>query len=103
MRREYPPPSRAAERLKEYLDLIESMEIQKGKALWYDIYRKAGSSQQTNSMIQFLEENGLVKGNKTNGYVRTDTGKTWHDTLKKNRGLVGVLTQELSGNRRKRW
>ena len=59
-----PPPSRAAERLKEYLDIIESAEKQKGKALWYDIYRRAGNQYQTDHTIAYLEQNGLIRETK---------------------------------------
>jgi Mn-dependent DtxR family transcriptional regulator len=98
-----PPPSRAAERLREYLDIIESMQVKRGYALWYDIYRRAGNSYQTDSTIKYLEENGLIEGNKTEGYRKTKKGESWHQILKKHRDLVGVLTRELSGVRRKRW
>ena len=33
-----PPPSGAAERLKEYLDIVNTAQEQKGKAVWYDFY-----------------------------------------------------------------
>jgi Mn-dependent DtxR family transcriptional regulator len=98
-----PPPSRAAERLREYLDIIESMQVKRGYALWYDIYRRAGNPYQTDSTIKYLEENGLIEGNKKEGYRKTKKGESWHQILKKHRDLVGVLTRELSGDRRKRW
>ncbi|MCW4025301.1 MAG: hypothetical protein NWF01_09750 [Candidatus Bathyarchaeota archaeon] len=69
-----PPPSRAAQRLKEYLDIIKTAEDQKGKALWYDIYRRAGNQYQTEQVIAFLAENGLISGNKEVGYVMTKKG-----------------------------
>jgi len=53
-------------------------------------------------MIDYLEENGLIKGDKTKGYHKTEKGEIWHDILKKHSDLVGVLTRELSGDRRKR-
>ena len=98
-----PPPSRAAERLREYLDIIESMQVKRGYALWYDIYRRAGNQYQTDSTIKYLEENGLIEGNKTDGYRKTKKGESWHEILMKHRDLVGVLTRELSGGRRRRW
>jgi hypothetical protein len=52
-----PPPSRAAERLREYLDIIELKQIKRGKALRYDIYRRAGNPYQTDSIIKYLKEN----------------------------------------------
>jgi len=102
-RQRRPPPSRAAERLREYLDIIESMQVKRGYALWYDIYRRAGNRYQTESTIKYLEENGLIEGNKTDGYRKTEKGESWHEVLRKHRDLVGVLTRELSGDRRRRW
>lgn len=98
-----PPPSKAAERLREYLDIIATAQEQRGKALWYDVYRRAGNQYQTDSTITFLLENGLLSGNKEEGYLLTEKGRAWHDILKKHRDLVGVLTRELSGDRRKEW
>ena len=98
-----PPPSRAAERFREYLDIIDLMQAKRGKTLWYDIYRRAGNQYQTDSTIKYLEENSLIEGNKTDGYRKTKKGETWHEILRKHRDLVGVLTRELSGDRRKHW
>lgn len=98
-----PPPSRAAERLREYLEIVKSAEEGRGKALWYDIYRRAGNQYQTDNMIQYLQDNCLISGNKEEGYHMTEKGEIWHDILKKHRDLVGVLTRELSGDRRKEW
>jgi Mn-dependent DtxR family transcriptional regulator len=53
-------------------------------------------------MIKYLEEYGLIKGEKSRGYYLTEKGETWHDILKKHSDLVGVLTRELSGDRSKR-
>jgi len=97
-----PSPSRAAERLKEYLDIFDVANAKRGKTLRYDIYRRAGTQWQTDRMIEYLKQNGLIKGDKTKGYHKTKKGETWHDILKKHRDLVGVLTKELSGDRRKR-
>ena len=97
-----PPPSRAAERLKEYLDIFDSAQSKRGKTLWYDIYRRAGNQWHTNQVIKYLKENGLIKGDKSDGYHKTKKGEIWHDILKKHSDLVGVLSRELSGDRRKR-
>ena len=97
-----PRPSRAAERLKEYLDIFDSTMVERGKTLWYDIYRRAGNQWQTEQMIKYLKENGLIEGDKSEGFYLTEKGKIWHEILKKHSDLVGVLTKELSGNRRKR-
>jgi Mn-dependent DtxR family transcriptional regulator len=98
-----PPPSRAAERLKEYLDIVKSAQAQKGKAVWYDIYRRAGNQNQTNNTIEYLQNNGLIRGSKEEGYTLTEKGQVWYDILKKHRDFIGVLTRELSGERKKRW
>jgi Mn-dependent DtxR family transcriptional regulator len=97
-----PAPSRAATRLEEYLDIFDATHATRGKTLRYDIYRRAGTQWQTDRMIEYLEDNGLITGDKTRGYQKTAKGEMWHDILKKHRDLVGVLTRELSGNRRKR-
>ena len=97
-----PPPSRAAERLKEYLDIFDAADAQRGRTLRYDIYRRAGNQWQTDRVIGYLEENGLIEGSKEEGYQKTEKGETWHDILKRHSDLVGVLTRELSGDRRKR-
>lgn len=98
-----PPPSRAAERLKEYLDIVNSAQAQKGKAVWYDIYRRAGNQTQTDHTIKFLQDNGLIIGSKEEGYALTEKGSVWRDILRKHQDFVGVLTRELSGERKKRW
>jgi hypothetical protein len=98
-----PRPSRAAERLKEYLDIFDSVRArERGKTLRYDIYRRAGTQWNTDRVIDYLEENGLIVGNKEDGYQKTEKGEIWHNILKKHSDLVGVLTRELSGDRRRR-
>ncbi len=97
-----PPPSRAAQRLKEYLDIVESTQAQKGKTLWYDFYRRAGNQYQTDQTIKYLQDNGLIAGSKDDGYTMTQKGRIWHDILRKHQDFIGVLTRELSGERKKR-
>ncbi|MFC1754952.1 hypothetical protein ACFL96_16435 [Thermoproteota archaeon] len=97
-----PAPSRAAERLKEYLDIFDTSKAKRGKTLRYDIYRRAGNEWYTDQMIKYLKENFLIQGDKSEGYRKTEKGEIWHDILKKHSDLVGVLTRELSGDRRKR-
>ena len=101
MSRVAPPPSRAAERLREYLDILYNNQASKGKALWYDMYRRAGNQYQTDQVIEYLTLNGLVTGDKEDGYILTKKGETWREILGKHSDLVGVLTRELSGERRK--
>ena len=98
-----PPPSRAAMRLKEYLDIITTAQNQKGTALWYDVYRRAGNQYQTDQTITYLQNNNLIKGNKEEGYILTEKGKIWREILRKHQDFVGVLTRELCGERKKRW
>jgi len=88
-----PPPSKAAERLKEYLDIFDSAE-KRGRTLRYDIYRRAGNQWQTDRMLGYLEENGLIERSKEEGYGKTEKGEMWHDILKRHSDLVGVLTRE---------
>jgi Mn-dependent DtxR family transcriptional regulator len=95
-------PSKAAERLKEYLDIFDTTRAKRGKTLRYDIYRRAGTQWQTDRVIQYLKENGLIEGNKSEGYYKTEKGEIWHEILKKHSDLVGALTRELSGDRRRR-
>ncbi len=57
-----PSPSKAAKRLKEYLDIFDVGYAKRGKTLRYDIYRRAGTQWQTDRMIEYLEKNGLIKG-----------------------------------------
>ncbi len=101
MSRVAPPPSRAAERLREYLEILATAQEQRGKILWYDVYRRAGNQYQTDQVILYLAENGLVTGTKEDGYQLTKKGETWREILGKHSDLVGVLTKELSGDRRK--
>jgi len=97
-----PPPSKAAERLREYLDILYAAQQERGRILWYDVYRRAGNQWQTGQVMEYLEENGLVEGNKEEGWRLTEKGEEWHHVLRRHRDLVGVLTRELSGDRRKR-
>lgn len=102
-RQSTPPPSKAAQRLKEYLDIIAESQENKGKAVWYDIYRRAGNQTQTDNTVKYLQDNKLITGSKTEGYLLTKKGQVWRDILRKHQDLIGVLTRELSGERKKRW
>ena len=85
------------------MDIFDSTKAkERGKTLWYDIYRRAGNQWQTEQMIKYLKENGLIEGDKSEGYLKTQKGELWHTILRKHSDLVGVLTRELSGDRRKR-
>jgi len=101
-RRRKPPPTKSADRIKDYLEIIEGKEIESEKAKRYDIYRRAGSEAQTDRDIKYLLETGLIAGNKKDGYVKTKKGNDMLSILKK-RELVGILTRELSGKRINRW
>jgi len=96
-----PPPSRAAERLLEYLNIFKAGQEQRGKTLWYDVYRRAGNQYQTDQVIEYLTLNDLIRGDKEAGYTLTKKGEAWRDILSRHTDLVGVLTRELSGDRRK--
>ena len=43
-----------------------------------------------------MVKNGLIKGDKTKGYYKTEKGEIRHDILKKHSDLIGVLTKELA-------
>ncbi len=43
----------------------------------------------------------LITGDKEGGYKLKKKGEVWYDILSKHSDLVGVLTRELSGSRRK--
>ncbi len=98
-----PPPSRAAERLLKYLEIARTMQAERGKILWYDFYRRAGNPYHTDRTIDYLLENSMITGNKEDGYRMTEKGELWYDILKNHRDIVGILTRELSGKRRKDW
>jgi len=104
-RKRVPPPSRATERIKEYLDIINDKQSKHGGALRYDIYRRAGSEAQTNKIIKYLEERGFIErtmqGDKEI-FKKTEKGEKMHAILKY-RELIGIITRELSGDRIKRW
>lgn len=101
-RRRMPPPTRSADMVKEYLDIINSKQAQYGKAQRYDIYRRAGSEAQTDRIIKYLKNTGLIEGNKEDGYRKTKKGEEMHSILKK-RELVGILTRDLRGSRIRPW
>ena len=101
-RRQKPPPTKSADRIKDYLEIINGKEIESGKAKRYDIYRRAGSEVQTDRDIKYLLETGLIAGTKEEGYMKTKKGNDMLSILKK-RELVGILTRELSGKRINRW
>ncbi|MEM3616648.1 MAG: hypothetical protein QXG76_05560 [Candidatus Bathyarchaeia archaeon] len=104
-RKRYPPPSRASERLKKYLDVINEKQSERGVALRFDIYRLARSEAQTDKWIKYLEENGLIERISHNGkeaFKKTQKGEIMHEILR-HRDLVGLLTRELSGDRLKSW
>ena len=98
-----PPPSGSANRIKEYLEIIALGQNNSGIARWWDIYKRAMNSSHTDHVLNYLKDRSLIEGNKESGYVLTEKGTIFLDILKKRADLVGVLTQELSGPRMKRW
>jgi hypothetical protein len=98
-----PHPTKSAERVKRYLDIIESMEKTRGRARKYDVYREAMNEPQTDRMIRFFIRNGLIAGDDNEGYVRTADGIMFHKMLKEHRNLVGIFTRQLSGDRIRQW
>ena len=98
-RRRVPPLTRSAEEVKDYLDIINSKQVECGKAKRYDIYRRAGSQAQTDRIIKRLMEWGVIEGNDQEGYRKTETGEVMHEMLCKHADLVGVFTRQLKGRR----
>lgn len=101
-RKRKPPPTKSADMIKEYLDIIDSKEAEGGKACRYDIYRRAGSGAQTDRIIKRLKAWGFIEGNKDDGYRKTEKGNEMHEILKK-RELVGILTRDLAGDKIRLW
>ena len=102
LRRRTLAPTKSADMIKEYLDIINSKQDQQGKAKRYDIYRRAGSEAQTDRIIKYLKANVLIEGNDQDGYRKTKRGEDLHEILKK-RELVGILTQDLKSDRIRPW
>ena len=102
MPRRRPPPTKSADRVKEYLDIIDSKQTQSGRAKRYDIYRRAGSEAQTDRMIKYLKDTGIIEGNDEIGYKKTKLGEDLHHILKR-RELTGILTQDFRGSRLRPW
>lgn len=102
LRRRAPPPTKSADMVKEYLDLINAKQAEKGRALRYDIFRRAGSEAQTDRMIKRFKEWRFIEGNDKDGYRKTKRGEEMHKMLQQ-RELVGILTRDLKGPRIRPW
>jgi predicted transcriptional regulator len=76
--------------------------IRQGVAKRYDIYRRAGNESQTDRVIKYLEENGLMEGDDDSGYRLTKKGEDLHGVLKR-RDLLSLLTRDLSRDKMNRW
>lgn len=96
-----PAPSKSAERFKEYLEIVKTAQDKQGFARRYDIYRRAGSEEQTDREIRRLRNHNLIEGDDQLGYRLTKKGEDWLGILIQHRELVGLLTTELSGDRAK--
>ena len=84
------------------MGIFDASKAKRGKTFWYDIYRRAGNRWHMGQVIRYIKDYGLINGTKSEGYQKTAKGEIWNDVLKKHSDLVGVLTRELSGDRRKR-
>jgi hypothetical protein len=93
-----PPPSKSAERIKDYLEQIEAFSAEKGYATHFDLVRKTMNNSQADRAIKYLLKDRFIE-EFGEGYRLTETGRTFLDLLRKHRGLVGVMTQELSGDK----
>ena len=93
-----PPPSKSSERIKAYLELIETSTSERGYAKRYDILKKTMNEAQTDRMIKYLMNNRFITEIKE-GYILTQLGIDFLEVFRKNRILVGIFTKELSGDR----
>lgn len=91
-RQRSPPPSKSAEKLTEYLEIVKTAQDKHGFAKRYDVFRRAMNEAQTTREIRHLEEDGLIEGDDNKGYRLTKRGETWLELLKEHRDLVGALT-----------
>jgi Mn-dependent DtxR family transcriptional regulator len=98
-----PPPSRSAERIRQYLEIIEIATKERGFAKRYDIFKKAMNNAYACYVIKYLKDSGLVEGDDEKGYILSKYGKDFLDISRKHRGLIGLLTRELSGDKIKRY
>lgn len=90
-------PTKSAIMLKEYLDVIMSKSKKRQIVTRYDIYRRAGNESQTDKMIKFLTDKGLIIEEK-NGFLLTKLGEDLRNTMEK-RELLTILTRDLTGSR----
>jgi len=103
MRDSQPPPSKSAERVIQYLEIIEKATSEKGFAKRYDIFKKAMNNAYASYVIKYLKGSGLVKGDDEEGYILSKSGRDLLDLSRKRRGLIGLLTRELSGDKIRRY
>lgn len=101
-RNRYPPPSKSAERVLEYLEMIKLAQDKEGFAKKYDFLRKAMNEAQANRMIKTFTDWGFISESADGKYHITRIGEDMLELLRK-RHLVGLLTKELSGDRIRRW
>ena len=84
-------------RLLAYFNTIDDKD---GKALWMDFFRIAGNTANTDRWLKWMTDRNLISecestdGKERRYYQKTISGNDLHSMLK-NRGLVGILTQEL--------
>lgn len=101
-RNSYPPPSKSAERVLEYLEIVKSAQDKQGFAKKWDFMKKAMNESQANRMIRNFLDWRFVSEDANGRYQMTKNGEDMLEILRK-RHLVGLLTRELSGDRIKRW
>lgn len=93
-------PSKSADRVMEYLEIVSSAEAKQGFAKRYDFFKKALNEAYTDFIISFLKDRRLIKGDEEKGhYWLTENGKTVLALCKEHRDLVGLFTKDLSGPR----
>jgi Mn-dependent DtxR family transcriptional regulator len=92
-----PPPSRSAERLKQYLECMQTAITENGFATDYDLLKETMNVAQRERAINYMLKNRLIQ-EVEGGYNLTQEGTYLLDVLR-NRKATGILTRELSGDK----
>lgn len=104
MRYSPPPPSKSLKRVIQYLEIVETATNEKGFANHYDIFKgKAMNSAYASYVIRYLKDSGFIQGDEKTGYVLSQVGKDLLYISRRHSPLLGILTQELSGDNIRRY
>jgi len=94
-----PLPSKSADRVMEYLEIVDSAQLRQGFAKRYDFFKRTPNEAYTSFIIGYLKDNLLTKEVGEEKYCLTKKGETCLHIMRRNRDLVGLFTQDLSGDR----